>query len=228
MGTPHWPQSASLHLPKGPLIGGRSHGNLAKQRGLKIHMTRWCDGGRTQRSRRGSLTDTAVKTAKRRAAEATLDKVGIGDDVLENVLNFEYLGSRLQCDKNDQVDIRHRMDIVPAAFGSLSHPWTDHRFFRETKQRLYKISLFSSLIHSCTACALTITVTCMINGFNSRCLHNWGGLPRHGHHICVQSGVGCAEATYALPRPRAAPAPGQGSATLRHRSCEGRHLLSRG
>ena len=38
----------------------------------------------------------------------------------------------------------------------------------------------------------------------------------------------CAEATYALPQPRAAPAPGQDSAMLPHRSCEGRHLLSRG
>ena len=38
---------------------------FTKQRGLKIHMARWCDGGRTQRSRRGSLTDAAVKTAKR-------------------------------------------------------------------------------------------------------------------------------------------------------------------
>ena len=28
---------------------------FTKQRGLKIHMARWCDGGRTQRSRRGSL-----------------------------------------------------------------------------------------------------------------------------------------------------------------------------
>ena len=74
---------------------------FTKQRGLKIHMARWCDGGRTQRSRRGSLTDTAVKTAKRRAAEATLDKVNIGDNVLENVLNFEYLSSRLQCDGYD-------------------------------------------------------------------------------------------------------------------------------
>ena len=55
---------------------------FTKQRGLTIHMARWCDGGRTQRSRRGSLTDTAVKTAKRWAAEATLDKVSIGDGVL--------------------------------------------------------------------------------------------------------------------------------------------------
>ena len=57
----------------------------------------------------------------RRTAEATMDKVSIGDDVLENVLNFEYLGSRLQCDGDDQGDVRHRMDIAQTAFGSLSH-----------------------------------------------------------------------------------------------------------
>ena len=45
-----------------------------------------------------------------------------------------------------------------------------------------------------------------------------GGVPRHGYDVCVRPGVGCAEATYALPRPRAAPAPGQDSASLPHRS----------
>ena len=132
---------------------------FTKQRGLNIHMARWCDGGRTQRSRRGTLTDTAVKTAKRRAAEATLDKVNIGDDVLDNVLTFEYLGSRLQCDGDDQVDVRHRMDIAQTAFGSLSHLWNDHRLSRETKLRLYKFSVCSTLTHCCTAWALTRKVT---------------------------------------------------------------------
>ena len=117
-----------------------------------------------------SLTDTAVKTAKRRAAEATLDKVSIIDDVLENVLNFEYLGSRLQCDGDDRVDVRHRMDIAQAVFGSLIHLWTDHRLSRETDQRLYKLSVCSSdpLLYSLGP---LITVTRMVNGFNSRCLH---------------------------------------------------------
>ena len=126
-----------------------------------------------------TLTDTAVKTAKPRAAEATLDKVIIGDDVLDNVLTFEYLGSRLQCDGDDQVDVRHRMDIAQTAFGSLSHLWTDHRLSRETKLRLYKLSVCSTLTHCCTAWALTRTLTRMINGFNSRCLHYdyWARLP---------------------------------------------------
>ena len=50
------------------------------------------------------------------------------------------------------------------------------------------------------------------------------------HKITVlkKIGVGCAEATNALPRPHVAPATGQDSTTLPHRSCEGRHVLSRG
>ena len=58
-----------------------------------------------------------------------------------------------------------------SSFGSLSHLWTDHRLSRETKLRLYKLSVCSTLPHCCTAWALTRKVTRMINGFNSRCLH---------------------------------------------------------
>ena len=128
-----------------------------------------------QRSRLGSLTDKAVKTAKRRAAEASLDRVALDNTVLENVLNFEYLGSRLQCDGDDGADVRHRREIAQSAFGSLSHLWADHRLSRATKLRLYRLSVCSSLTHCCEAWILTRTVTCMVNGFNSRCLHDITG-----------------------------------------------------
>ena len=144
---------------------------FTKLRGLRIHMARWCDGGRTQRSRLGSLTDKAVKMAKRRAAEASLDRVALDNTVLENVLTFEYLGSRLQCDGDDGADVSHRMEIAQSAFGSLSHLWADHRLSRATKLRLYRLSVCSSLTHCCEAWTLTRTVTRMVNGFNSRCLH---------------------------------------------------------
>ena len=134
-------------------------------------MARWCDGGRTQRSRLSTLTDKAVKTAKRRVAESALDKVYVGNEALDNVLHFEYLGSQLQGDGEDEADVRHRMDVAQAAFGSLSHMWGDHRLSRATKLRLYRISVCSTLTHSCEAWTLTRTVVRMINGFNSRCLH---------------------------------------------------------
>ena len=144
---------------------------FTKQRGLRVHVARWCDGGRTQRSRLGTLTDKAVKTAKRRVAESALDKVYVGNEALDNVLHFEYLGSQLQGDGEDEADVRHRMDIAQAAFGSLSHLWSDHGLSRATKLRLYRVSVCSTLTHSCEAWTLTRTVVRMINGFNSRCLH---------------------------------------------------------
>ena len=95
---------------------------FTKLRGLKIHMARWCDGGRTQRSRIGSLTDKAVKSSKRGAVEASLDKVIIASDPpLENVPHFEYLGSTLQGDGSDEADVRHRLEIAQSPFSSLSH-----------------------------------------------------------------------------------------------------------
>ena len=63
---------------------------------------------------------------------------------------------------DDQVDVRHRMDIAQTAFGSLSHLWTDRRLSREKKLRLYKLSVCSTLTHCCTAWALTRTLTRMI------------------------------------------------------------------
>ena len=103
--------------------------DFTKSRGLKIHMARWCDWGRTQRSRVGSLTDKAVKSSKRRAAEACLDKVVIGNDPpLENVPNFEYLGSRRATGTTKRTwDIALRSRSLHSAHWATCGPTTDSR-----------------------------------------------------------------------------------------------------
>ena len=163
---------------------------FTKLRGLKMHMALWCDGGRTQRSRVGSLTDKAVKSNKRRAAEASLDKVVNGSDPSpENVPHFQYLGSRLQGDGSDEADVDHRSEIAQSAFSSLSHLWADHRLSRTTKLRLYRVCVCSSLTHCCDAWTLNRTVTRSINGFNSRCLHVMTGEQRDGNRAGIRPGV---------------------------------------
>ena len=133
--------------------------SCTKLRGLKNAHGALVRRGRTQRSRVGSLTDKAVKSSKRRAAEASLDKVVIGSDPsLENVPNFEYLGSRLQGDGSDDADVRHRLETAQSAFSSLSHLWADHRLSRTTKLRLYRVCVCSSLTHCCEAWTLNRTV----------------------------------------------------------------------
>ena len=118
------------------------------------------------------MTDKAVKSSKRRAAEASRDKVVIGSDPpLENVPHFQYLGSRLQGDGSDEADVGHRLEIAQSAFSTFSHLWADHRLSRTTKLRLYRVCVCSSLTPCCEAWTLNRAVTRSINGFNSRCLH---------------------------------------------------------
>ena len=84
-------------------------------RGMKIHLKRWCDGGRTVRSRKGTLADKAVQLDKRKAAENEREHILIEGDQIDNVHSFVYLGSKQQCDGDDISDVKYRMDIAQAA-----------------------------------------------------------------------------------------------------------------
>ena len=90
-------------------------------------------------------------------ADAALDKVYVGNEALDNVLHFEYLGSQLQGDVDDEADVSHIMDVAQE-YGSLNHRWNDHRLFRATKLTTLHMSVCSTITHSCEAWTLTRTV----------------------------------------------------------------------
>lgn len=140
-------------------------------RGLAVHKGRWCDGGLTVRSRTGSLADKAVQHEKRKALEKLRLHVMLNGIKLENVYSFVYLGSCMQCDGDDEADVRHRMAIAQSVFSSLPHMWKDHRLPRSMKLRLYRLAVCSTITHACEAWNLTTRVRQIVNGFNSRCLH---------------------------------------------------------
>ena len=140
------------------------------KRGLAIHQGRWCDGGKTKRSRKGSLADKKVQTEKRKTLESERDRVTIEGVPLDNVHSFVYLGGKVQCDGDEKADVEYRMAIAQSTFNSLSHMWADHRLSCNTKIKLYSSGVCSAFTHGCEAWRLTESVTKTINGFNSRCL----------------------------------------------------------
>ena len=97
------------------------------KRGLAIHQGRWCDGGKTIRSRKGSLADKTVQHAKRKQYEDSLGHVILEGEQLSNVYTFEYLGCRIQSDGDEKADINHCMSIAQTIFNSLSHMWGDRQ-----------------------------------------------------------------------------------------------------
>ncbi|KAI8516780.1 hypothetical protein Bbelb_053610 [Branchiostoma belcheri] len=122
------------------------------------------------RSRTGTLADKEVQRQKRLAKEKKRPHLTLQGQQLENVHAFDYFGSRMQCDGDQEADVNYRMAIAQTRFSSLQHIWRDHRLPNSLKVRLYKSSVCSTLTHSCEAWDLTRDVTRMINGFNSRCL----------------------------------------------------------
>ena len=140
------------------------------KRGLAVHQGRWCDGGKTMRSRKGSLADKTVQSVKRKQHEDSLGHVFLEGHQLDNVHTFEYLGCRIQSDGDVKADINYRMAIAQTTFNSLSHLWGDHRLTVNMKIRLYKSAVCSTLSHGCEAWTFTQSVRKTLNGFNSRCL----------------------------------------------------------
>ena len=149
--------------------------SFPKKHGLSIHRARWCLQDPSQantRSRLGSLADKAAKKQKRIAHEQTLGVVAIEGQPIENVYSFEYLGSRMQCDRDDKADVCYRMEIAQATFSSLSQIWKDQRLSQNMKIRLYSSSVCHALSHACEAWNLTEDVQKIVRGFNNRCMHS--------------------------------------------------------
>ena len=72
---------------------GRAFGN---KHGLMVHKGRWCRGRRKRKppSRKGTVADRIIKLRKVKAKQAELPHVMLGNEKLENVYSFVYLGSR--------------------------------------------------------------------------------------------------------------------------------------
>ena len=131
------------------------------QRGQKIHSARWCDGGKTVRSRKGTL---AFQLSKRKALEAERSRTTVNGNEIENVHSFVYLGAKQQGDGNEEVDVKHRWEITQAVFNGLYHLWKDMRLPLSMKLRLYIACVCSSFTHACEPWTLADTVLRKING----------------------------------------------------------------
>ena len=141
------------------------------KRGMNIHLTRWCDGTESNRSRKGSLADKAVQLSKRKTAEQSRPHVMIEGEEIDNVHSFVYLGSKSQCDGDSKADLKHRMVIAQSAFNELYKLWEDHRLPLSMKLNLYRTAVCSTFTHACESWDFTEEVARSVNGFNSRSLH---------------------------------------------------------
>ena len=144
---------------------------FTKESGLNIHRARWCRPNGPPRSRKGTLADKAVKLQKRKVQASEQSRVCVNGHLLENVLQFVYLGDQVSGEGDDSCDISYRMSIAGQRFSDATHIWNDRTLPIDLKLGYYESAVCSSLTHVSESWTLHPKALRSINGWNSRHLH---------------------------------------------------------
>ena len=141
-----------------------------REQDLKSHgtCTRGCPG--LPASRTGSRTERAVQKSKQVAIQAAAGTVMMGEERLENVFNFDYLGFRFQADGDRVAALTQRMAIARARFGQLHEVWKSRKLPTSTKLRIFACAVVSVLTYGNEIWVFNAQVVKKMKGWNARCL----------------------------------------------------------
>ena len=117
-------------------------------------------------------------------AQAQAETVTLGEQELENVFEFVYLGHTFQADGDPHRAAVIRMGIARERFGKMLNVWESRVLQEAQKIALYERGVLSVLLYGCEAWILDDRLQRMLRGWNSRCLHRITG--RGFREECVE------------------------------------------
>jgi transcriptional regulator len=101
----------------------------------------------------------------------------IGEDVVETVTNFVYLGSQMSIADSTKSEVSRRIGIAADAFARLkSHVWSDQRISTDTKVKLYNISIIPILLYASETWIPLAADSRRLNSFDFKCRRKILGL----------------------------------------------------
>ena len=138
--------------------------------GLSVHKGRFCKGRRTARkpSRKGTVADRIISRLKVEQHQNTYDKVKIGNDELENVFTFTYLGAEISGDGDPLIPVKHRCDVAWGRFGDYRKTLLSAKLPVNMRCRLFESLVTSTMSYGCEAWRMTVPVKRMLNSTNSK------------------------------------------------------------
>jgi hypothetical protein len=153
---------------------GQCNQTFARDRDVKGHKTRSKALGGCQLregSRVGTLAEKEMKRRQQQAAQAEIGRVHLGDDRLENLFAFKYLGHLYHADGCSEQAVAVRLAIAKVAFSKLYSVWESSELHTDLKLRLYVAGIVSILSYGVEAWDMTEKLRTKLRGWNSRCLH---------------------------------------------------------
>ena len=140
--------------------------------GLAVHRGRWCKGSRTSKkpSRKGTVADRVITRMKVEKYQESLDKVKMGNEYLENVYSFQYIGAEIAGDGDQEVTLKHRCNIAWGRFSDHQIILTTTKLPVQMRERFYAILVVSTMVYGSSAWLLTDNLKKSLNDVNSKML----------------------------------------------------------
>ena len=123
--------------------------NNAKQIGLEINKSK------TKHIRMNALSTEAIQ---------------LDDDLIEEVNEFTYLGSKLTIDGSCDIEVQTRISKASQAFGMLRNIWKARNISLKTKLRLFKSNVMTTLLYGAESWKMTKTLSHKLEVFQRKCL----------------------------------------------------------
>ena len=102
--------------------------------------------------------------------------VFIGQEKIDTVDDFTYLGSSISNQGEMTKEINCRIGKASAAFNQLNKIWLSKKFLLKTKLRFYNTNVLSTLLYGCESWSLKAAQEKQLDAFDSRCLRKILGI----------------------------------------------------
>ena len=94
----------------------------------------------------------------------------LNGQVIDEVDNFTYLGSRVSTSGDGEEEILVRISKASQAFASLRSIWRSKNISQKTKIRFFKSNVLSTLLHGAESWKMTKTISHKLEVFQNKCL----------------------------------------------------------
>ena len=100
----------------------------------------------------------------------TADPVKLGEQDVEDVTEFTYLGAKVTKDGNTEAEIKTRINKARGAFAALKNIWKTKIISKKTKIRIFKSNVLSVLLYAAESWKVTKGICHMLEVFQNKCL----------------------------------------------------------
>ena len=124
----------------------------------------------TENAAKVGLKLNAKKCKVMKANSRSDDKLKVGDNEVEEVESFIYLGANVTRDGGGTADVQKRRAIASGQMKRLSNIWKASNISRKTKATLFKSLVLSTLLYGCETWKLTHGEEKKLDTFQTKCL----------------------------------------------------------